>query len=317
VLTSQDKLNSWKEIAAYLKCDESTARRWERRNNLPIHRVGKGGSVYAYAHEIEGWLRSQSVPAVDEQQSTGPSGPAAKVGVAREDSSSENSAATTIPFPCTAVMQPHRLRQLFSRWKFFLITASIVILIGLASWFLYISKHLRHATQPFGTTSTTQPEFSDTPVPEATVTELKERVKTAQIWEMLTLYSAPWNCDARNIERYWERGSWAFNDVLESTSRLNERGWHYGFGARLLNFEFRYVRLSRDGLSAEIGTREHWWLPVYTNDESLVTARNPDQGPYEIDYQLTKIDGQWYLKSENTPYSQWKPQHITCANWRQ
>src|SRR6185312_17463268 len=130
-------------------------------------------------------------------------------------------------------------------------------------------------------------------------------------------YRAPWNCDVRDIERYWERNSKAFNDVLESASRLNERGWHYGFGARLLDFEFRYVRLSRDGLSAEIGTRKHWWLPVYTSDESPVTTRNPDQGPYEIDYQLTKNNGQWYLKSENTPYSQWKPKHITCANWPQ
>jgi len=54
-----EKLNSWKEIATYLKCDESTARRWERGSGLPVHRVGgsKGRSVYAYTEEIDAWLR--------------------------------------------------------------------------------------------------------------------------------------------------------------------------------------------------------------------------------------------------------------------
>ena len=314
MLTSQDKLNSWKEIAAYLKCDESTARRWERRNKLPIHRVGKGGSVYAYGHEIDGWLKNQSGDPIDKQK---PPGSAPNVELVIENSSAEHPAHASLPIPDTAVMQSHGSIQLFSRFKFSLITALIVILIGLMSGFLYISKHRHHSAQLINTASPSQPEFSDRPVPEAILTELRDRVKSAQVWEMLTLYATPWNCDARNIERYWEPDSKAFKDVLESASRLNERGWHYGFGARLLNFEFRYVRLSRDGLSAEIGTREHWWLPVYTSDESPVTTRNPDQGPYEIDYQLTKINGQWYLKSENTPYSQWKPKHITCANWAQ
>src|SRR5262249_45558955 len=141
---------------------------------------------------------------------------------------------------------------------------------------------------------------------ESTLSYLKAFVKESQIWETLTLYSAPWNCDANDLERYWLPGSKAYVDVGESVSRLNERGSHYGFGAHLLNFEFRYVTLSRDGLSASVGTREHWWLPVYTNDERPVSARNPDQGPYEIDYLLVKVNGRWYLKSTSTPYSQWK-----------
>src|SRR5205807_10547696 len=59
---SQDKLSSWKEIAAYLKHDESTVRRWERRNGLPIRRIGnKGGSVYAYPNEIDIWLTTQTL----------------------------------------------------------------------------------------------------------------------------------------------------------------------------------------------------------------------------------------------------------------
>jgi hypothetical protein len=66
----EEKLNSWKEIATYLKCDESTARRWERGSGLPVHRVGgsKGRSVYAYTEEVDAWLRgSRGSPEASEE----------------------------------------------------------------------------------------------------------------------------------------------------------------------------------------------------------------------------------------------------------
>src|SRR5687768_14130223 len=52
-----ERLDSWKEIAAYLKRDVATARRWEKREALPIHRHHheKLGSVYAYASELDAW----------------------------------------------------------------------------------------------------------------------------------------------------------------------------------------------------------------------------------------------------------------------
>lgn len=61
------RLDSWKAIADYLGRDVGTVRRWERTRGLPVHRVpgGKGSSVFAYAPEIEAWLRSapQETPA--------------------------------------------------------------------------------------------------------------------------------------------------------------------------------------------------------------------------------------------------------------
>jgi hypothetical protein len=146
---------------------------------------------------------------------------------------------------------------------------------------------------------------------------LKTLVKETQIWEMLTLYPSPSNCDARDIQRLWLVGSKAFNDVGESVARLNERGLHYGYDSRLLDFQFRYVRIAPDGTSATVGTREHWWLPLYTRDEKLSPNRNPDQGPYEIEYLLTKVNGFWYVKSTSTPYMQWRPKEMTCRNWPQ
>ena len=51
------RLDSWKEIAAYLHRDVRTARRWERREGLPVHRHHHAvlGSVYAFEDEIEAW----------------------------------------------------------------------------------------------------------------------------------------------------------------------------------------------------------------------------------------------------------------------
>jgi hypothetical protein len=49
VAPPDDRLESWKEIAAYLKRDVSTVQRWEKKESLPVHRLphDKLGSVYA------------------------------------------------------------------------------------------------------------------------------------------------------------------------------------------------------------------------------------------------------------------------------
>jgi hypothetical protein len=54
------RLDSWKEIAAYLGKVERTVKRWDAGRGLPIHRVPGGGraSVYAYTAELDKWLKS-------------------------------------------------------------------------------------------------------------------------------------------------------------------------------------------------------------------------------------------------------------------
>ena len=56
-----DRLDSWKEIAAYLARDVTTVRRWEKREGLPVHRHihDKLGTVYAYTGEIDEWWRAR------------------------------------------------------------------------------------------------------------------------------------------------------------------------------------------------------------------------------------------------------------------
>src|SRR2546423_11764618 len=53
-----ESLGSWKEIAAYLKRDERTVRRWEKQG-LPVHRHShnRQASVYAFRSELETWWR--------------------------------------------------------------------------------------------------------------------------------------------------------------------------------------------------------------------------------------------------------------------
>ncbi len=52
-----DRLDSWKEIASYLKRGTRTVQRWEREEGLPVHRLvhDKLGSVYAYRSELDSW----------------------------------------------------------------------------------------------------------------------------------------------------------------------------------------------------------------------------------------------------------------------
>jgi TolB-like protein/Tfp pilus assembly protein PilF len=57
------RLESWKEIAAYLGRDVTTARRWEKRERLPVYRLqhSKLGSIYAYTSQLDAWRDKQAL----------------------------------------------------------------------------------------------------------------------------------------------------------------------------------------------------------------------------------------------------------------
>ena len=58
-----ERLDSWKEIAAYLKRDPRTIQRWEKKEHLPVYRHVHDSqvSVYAYKKELDTWLASRSL----------------------------------------------------------------------------------------------------------------------------------------------------------------------------------------------------------------------------------------------------------------
>src|SRR5579859_7437920 len=68
---SADRLDSWKEIASYLRRDVRTVQRWEKKEGLPVYRHlhDKLGSIYAYRNELTDWFnaRQQSGAGVGRQ----------------------------------------------------------------------------------------------------------------------------------------------------------------------------------------------------------------------------------------------------------
>src|SRR5208282_3384192 len=65
---SGDRLDSWKEIAAYLKREVRTAQRWEKSEGLPVrrHQHDKLSSVFAYRSELDAWWRERQ-PVLDKE----------------------------------------------------------------------------------------------------------------------------------------------------------------------------------------------------------------------------------------------------------
>jgi TolB-like protein/Tfp pilus assembly protein PilF len=56
-----DRLDSWKEIASYLRRDVRTVQRWEKKEGLPVYRHlhDKLGSIYAYRNELTEWFKAR------------------------------------------------------------------------------------------------------------------------------------------------------------------------------------------------------------------------------------------------------------------
>ena len=110
---SEDRLDSWKEIAAYLKRDVTTVQRWEKREGMPVHRHlhDRMGSVYASRAELDAWTRSRNLPAAQENGNV------------------------ALPTPPAPAPRP-AVRTFLSRWTFALpLAAAVAVLaIGASLW---------------------------------------------------------------------------------------------------------------------------------------------------------------------------------------
>jgi TolB-like protein/Flp pilus assembly protein TadD len=67
--TPEERLDSWKEIAGYLKRDVTTVQRWEKRERMPVHRHlhDRMGSVYAFSSELDAWVQSRKLRLEEEE----------------------------------------------------------------------------------------------------------------------------------------------------------------------------------------------------------------------------------------------------------
>src|SRR5574341_282280 len=81
----EDRLDSWKEIAAYLRRDVTTVQRWEKREGMPVHRHlhDRLGSVYAFRTELDAWATSR-------RHGLGPGGRVSEDGGAEGRETAEN-----------------------------------------------------------------------------------------------------------------------------------------------------------------------------------------------------------------------------------
>ncbi len=64
----EPRLESWGEIASYLRRDIRTVQRWENLYGLPVRRllIGKQGQVYAFRSELDAWVsKRQPAPNAD------------------------------------------------------------------------------------------------------------------------------------------------------------------------------------------------------------------------------------------------------------
>ena len=144
--TIQDKLDSWKAIAAYLKRDVTTVQRWERREGMPVHRHlhDKQGSVYAFCSELDAWSKGRRTATAQ-----------------NEESPSEQAAQTaTAPHPPASQERPLTGR----RWWLPIGFGGILLVTALAAYWLAAERDL----------------FWRDPLAEAKVTQLTDLSGTAQ-----------------------------------------------------------------------------------------------------------------------------------------
>ncbi len=76
--TPDDRLDSWKEIAAFMKRDVKTVQRWEKREGMPVHRHvhDKLGSVYAFRADLDAWSRNRRFSPSETSDAEGRTDPA-------------------------------------------------------------------------------------------------------------------------------------------------------------------------------------------------------------------------------------------------
>jgi Tol biopolymer transport system component len=135
----QERLDSWKEIADYLKRDVRTVIRWGKERGLPVHRVpgGKRQAVFAYTGEIDAWLCSQDQKAI--------------VVGCTESNGNLNAVELDLPKePAKSTAEDPVLTKTLSKKRLLLGAAvGVMALIGLIA-FMPVSLHRSAVLQPRG-----------------------------------------------------------------------------------------------------------------------------------------------------------------------
>lgn len=130
----EDRLDSWKEIGAYLNRDVTTVQRWEKREGMPVHRHlhDRMGSVYASRAELDAWARGR-VPAPPARANPDMLPSAAEIP---GDSQGLNGAESArLPATTTGAVNGGEPRGM--RWSVIGAFAAMVVALGSGSYFYF------------------------------------------------------------------------------------------------------------------------------------------------------------------------------------
>jgi TolB-like protein/cytochrome c-type biogenesis protein CcmH/NrfG len=128
---NEPRLESWGEIAGYLRRDIRTVQRWERYHGLPVRRlqVGKLPTVYAYRSELDKWfLERQPKPEAEDPHDE---------LIPGDDPSAETAASAP-----GEESGGNTFLESFGLWKAILAVLMLLVLGGGAYLFLVYKPHL-------------------------------------------------------------------------------------------------------------------------------------------------------------------------------
>jgi len=163
-----DRLDSWKEIAVYLKRDVRTVQRWEKSERLPIHRHAhrRQGSVFAFRAELDAWWlqRSLSEPATPPPEQDQPIQPEP---AALEASMVCGSTAQPAELPAPALLLPSAGRG--TGWRQVMI-GTCIALLGIALLAINFSRdHLTRKDYAAQHPAESKAEVGTPPIQAATL----------------------------------------------------------------------------------------------------------------------------------------------------
>src|SRR6266446_7595988 len=159
--TDEPRLESWGEIAAYLRREIRTVQRWERYQGLPVRRlqIGKLGSVYAYRSELDKWYRERQPHVDDGEEDTEKAGDgevAAHVTVSteadRQESKNETS-SSELPPPRPRITRLHITITLLTLLALAVVTPGVYFLRSGHSPVRSASGKIRLVVLPFANLS--------------------------------------------------------------------------------------------------------------------------------------------------------------------
>lgn len=139
-------LASWKGIAGYFGCNVRTAKRWEQLRGMPVRRAPgkKGSTVFAYASELDAWLKSWGDEQLPDLASAADDAARRQDNVAQGDSKS-----SAIPLPPPDSFGADQSKSASFVWSRLWVLAASVLLVFAATLFWKVGNRQTAAARTF------------------------------------------------------------------------------------------------------------------------------------------------------------------------